>query len=404
MRGSLSRYFVGLFLRLSVTVALLALAGCYSTVPIQPSQLVWLDGYEGGQPKPNTPDLLTTDNQKISVQAGQQLFLDLPNGTAGGWFDSIAVRDGIFSGVTTQGVQLQAPIASVRAARVREVNPGSIALAVLGIVAVGAVGALFVLQGSQSHVTVGRALRLRGRTVAAPCIDTDGWDIGRSVSEPAPLSAAARRALTRLWTESARGEHASVPAFSRLSLSLVALGAPARLLEAALRAALEEIEHARLSFSLASAYAGVPVGPGALLQLRAASAVTASSHVQLAAESLLDGCLLEGVAAEVARQALTRARDPEVRAALAIIARDEASHVELAWEIVRWCCDRGGGRVRRRLASALAKAPASFSYPRLPRALEDELADHGWLGAAAWEDAARRTRATVAARVAGLLS
>ena len=137
---------MGLVVRVSVVVAFVALAGCYVTVPIQPSQLVSLDGYEAGRPKPSTPDLLTPNNQKIPIHAGQALFLDLPNGTAGGTFSSIAVRDGTFSGVTTEGVQLQAPMASIRGARVREINPGSIALMVAGIVVAGFVGAYYVLK------------------------------------------------------------------------------------------------------------------------------------------------------------------------------------------------------------------------------------------------------------------
>lgn len=137
---------VGLVVRVSVVVALVALTGCYSTVPIQPSQLVWLDGYEAGQPNPSTPDLLSPDNQKVPVHAGQALFLDLPNGTAGGKFSSIAVRDGTFSGVTTEGVQLQAPMAEIRGARVREINPGAIALMVAGIVVAGSVGAYYALK------------------------------------------------------------------------------------------------------------------------------------------------------------------------------------------------------------------------------------------------------------------
>ena len=149
-----------------------------------------------------------------------------------------------------------------------------------------------------------------------------------------------RAALARLWTESARGEHASVPAFSRLALSLVAAGAPARLVESAHWAALDEIKHARLAFSLASAYAGEPVGPGPLPALQQAPAVTATSLAELAAESLIDGCLLEGVGAEMVRRALLRARDPRVRAALAVIAPDEVSHAALAWDVVQWCCDR----------------------------------------------------------------
>ena len=65
--------------------------------------------------------------------------------------------------------------------------------------------------------------------------------------------------------------------------------------------------------------------------------MNSASFDELDAESLIDGCLLEGVAAEVAKRALFRARDRQVQAALAIIARDEASHAELAWDVVRWC-------------------------------------------------------------------
>ena len=65
--------------------------------------------------------------------------------------------------------------------------------------------------------------------------------------------------LAEEWIENARSEHASVPAFSRLSLTLMSLGAPARLVEGAHRAALEEIEHARLAFALAGATRVKPV-------------------------------------------------------------------------------------------------------------------------------------------------
>jgi len=99
------------------------------------------------------------------------------------------------------------------------------------------------------------------------------------------------------------------------------------------------------------------VGPGPLPELQRASAVTAISLAELAVESLIDGCLLEGVAAEVAARALIRARDRQARAALAVIARDEASHAALAWDVVHWCCELGGNPVRRRLAATLQKRP-----------------------------------------------
>ena len=392
-----------------VFVALTALgapSGCYVTAPIKPSELALLDGYTDGEPQTGTGTayLQSPTNQKIEVVGGSQLYLDLPNGTTGGTFDRIQVRDGLFSGVTKEGLAVQVPLASIQAARVHEPNRPAMHLAYLGI---GAVIVVALFTGFAAAVLfhgpgTGRALRVARLAVAARAVEVDGWDAELPPHESAAPSPEARRALARLWSETARSEHASVPAFSRLSLSLVALGAPARLVEAAHRAALEEIEHARLAFSMASTYAGAPVGPGRLFALRAARAVTATSLAALAAESLIDGCLLEGVAAEVAQQALARARDDRARAALTVIARDEASHAALAWEVVGWCCDQGGEAVRRRLRAALDRAPPSVPSPQIPADLAGELADHGWLDRTAWAEALRRTFASIAARVAAL--
>jgi hypothetical protein len=392
------------WLRLFV-IALGASSGCYVTAPIRPSELALLDGYADGEPQTGTGSayLRSPTNQKIEVVGGSQLYLDLPNGTYGGTFDTIQVRDGLFSGMTKEGLLVQAPLASIQAVRVHEPNRPAMHLAYL---ALGTVTVLALLAGlvavSYRGPGTGRALRVARLAIAARAVDVDGWDVELPPRESPSPSPEVRRALARLWTETARSEHASVPAFSRLSLSLVALGAPARLVEAAHRAALEEIEHARLAFSLASTYADVPVGPGRLLALQAARAVTATSLAALAAESLIDGCLLEGVAADVAQQALTRARDERARAALAVIARDEASHVALAWEVVRWCCAEGGEAVQRRLLAAHQKAPTSVSSPQIPADLAAELADHGWLDRTAWDEALRRTSAEVGSRLAAL--
>ena len=328
----------------------------------------------------------------------------MPGGTYGGTFKSIRVSDGIFTGVTDQGQAVQVPLASIQAARVEEPNRG-----VMGpVYLLGAVGVLaslaaalfiFVSLNSTHNSAGGRALRIARRAITAPAVGGQGWESEGPSADAASLLPSLRAALARPWTESARGEHASVPAFSRLAISLVAHGAPAHLVEGAHGAALEEIGHARLAFSLASAYAGEPVGPGPLPELVKAPAVTAATLAELGAESLIDGCLLEGVAAEVAQRALGRARDRHARAALEIIARDEASHAELAWEVVRWCCDRGGEPVRRHLARAIDKAPTSTHAPRVPESLAEALADHGWLGSAAWGDAFRRTFVTLTARL-----
>jgi hypothetical protein len=380
------------------------------TAQIKPSELARLDGYRDGAPKGGTITVLSPSNNQIEIAGQSKIFLDLPDGTHGGRFKSIAVKDGLFSGETADGQTMHVALAEIRAARVTEPNRPA-----MGLVYVLAAAATTVLLGAglvfyemtnrscpPPYGCSGRALRVGRRVVATSAVDADGWEADLPVEDTAALPDELRSALARLWTESGRGEHASVPAFSRLSLSLVAQGAPASLVEAAHRAALDEIGHARLAFSLATAYAGTPVGPGPLTELQAARAVTATSLAELGAESLIDGCLLEGVGAEVARRALDRARDRGARAALAVIARDEASHAELAWDVVRWCVERGGDPVRRHLAAALEKAPASVSSPAIPEALADALADRGWLGPAVWDDALRATSATVAARFAAL--
>jgi len=391
-------------------VALVALSGCAVTAPIKPSELARLDGYRDGEPKGGTVTVLTPGNNQIEIAGDSKIFVDVPEGTYGGTFKSIAVKDGIFVGQIEDGTTVQAPLATIRGARV--IEPNRPAMGLLFIVASAAAlallaGGVWLYEGTNrscgpNPCVGGRSLRVGGRVVATRAIDAGGWEAGLPVADTAPLPHEVRAALARLWTESGRSEHASVPAFSRLSLSLVALGAPASLVEAAHQAALDEIAHARLAFSLATAHAGTPVGPGPLPELQTARAVTATSLAELAAESLIDGCLLEGVGALVARQALDRARDRASRAALEVIARDEASHAELAWDVVRWCIERGGDPLRRHLAAALDDAPASVRSPAIPEALADTLADHGFLAPAVWNDALHTTSATVAARFAAL--
>ena len=50
---------------------------------------------------------------------------------------------------------------------------------------------------------------------------------------------------------------AEIASFARTSLDLLALGAPADLVAETHRAALDEIEHARIAYALASAFSGV---------------------------------------------------------------------------------------------------------------------------------------------------
>jgi hypothetical protein len=159
----------------------------------------------------------------------------------------------------------------------------------------------------------------------------------------------ADRARATRWTEDACMEHASVASFARLTLQLLALGAPARLVEASLRAGLDEIRHARLSFGVASAYAGSEVGPSELPAPHASESVTFAS---LALETFRDGCVNESLAAAAALWAAEDATDAAEAAVLRRIAGDEEGHAELAWQVLAWAIDRGGAPVRDAVRAA----------------------------------------------------
>jgi hypothetical protein len=111
-------------LRRLLVAAVLAASGCYASTPIKPSELARLDGYENGAPRGGRISVLSPTNQPVEIAGGSLIILDLPQGTRGGQFRSIQVRDGIFYGETMHGQSIQAPLASVSAARVKGPDPG----------------------------------------------------------------------------------------------------------------------------------------------------------------------------------------------------------------------------------------------------------------------------------------
>ncbi|WP_437277146.1 hypothetical protein WME90_38810 [Sorangium sp. So ce375] len=239
----------------------------------------------------------------------------------------------------------------------------------------------------------GRPFTLEGHRVrAAPREAEAGWlaratASGASGQQPslADLTGEERETLAGGWLRSALEEHASVASFARFALDLMALGAPSSLVEAAHIAALDEVGHARLGFSLASAYRGGPVGPAAFPMPPAVPiAPDLAAMARAAAE---EGCVGETVAALLAAEKRVRAGDAAVRAALEVIAEDEARHAELAWLTVAWAIGAGGEPVRRAVAEVFEAAAASLRRPPPPEAEPGggraaALAAHGHLGGA----------------------
>lgn len=148
-----------------------------------------------------------------------------------------------------------------------------------------------------------------------------------------PVPDELRAPLAASWLDAAQMEHASIASFGQFALQLLALGAPAELVEQAHVAALDEIEHARICFALASAYGGQRVGPG---PLDAVTGGFSSEWRAVVCANVEEGCVGETLSALEATEAARRATDPAVQAALDAVAFDEEQHAQLAWAVWGW--------------------------------------------------------------------
>ncbi|MEZ4298737.1 MAG: hypothetical protein R3B70_27550 [Polyangiaceae bacterium] len=173
---------------------------------------------------------------------------------------------------------------------------------------------------------------------ASPVVGTAGWIDPVAATGPLNPRAASH------WLDNALLEHASIAAFSKLALDLLALGAPADLISAAFAAGRDEIEHAQLSFSLAASFTGDPslaAGPAPFAP--AASIEVGLSPARLLRETFHDGCIGEAAAALVLEATARRAVEATARrapspltATLRRMSEDESRHAELAYRIVAW--------------------------------------------------------------------
>lgn len=262
----------------------------------------------------------------------------------------------------------------------------------------------------------GRPLRIRGLQRHPNLRLGADWTAGER-PDPTGLDAPTRAALEALWLHDAQKEHASVPAFTRVSWLLAAVGAPADLLLWCHRAAMEEIDHTQRCFALAAGYAGrsftVEDMPDLLL-----SPIAGGRHAQtdplvaLAVESLSDGCQLEDFNADVAARCAAVCTEPATRGVLERIAREERTHADFSWAVLEWTLLRDRARVVPPIEKALA---ALDRYPR-PTAVSGETAAlvaradvaalrrHGRLSDAEWAQAWTERLAVTRARTAALLA
>ncbi len=238
-----------------------------------------------------------------------------------------------------------------------------------------------------SPVRSGRTFFVHDEPRVAGVLARGDWP-DRERPDVAGLSSQTRARLAAAWLEDALAEHAAIAAFARFALQLLALGAPPDLLAETQRAMEDEIEHARLCFAIASAYAGRDLGPNALPM----DGVLAG-EIDLAAvvvATIREGCIGETLAAMRAEVARGLARDPAVADALERIAADEVRHAALAWRFVDWAVKHGGAPIRHAAAGAFARFAPAKVHTR-PGAPDLDLQHHGRLGAADLALLQRRT-------------
>jgi hypothetical protein len=243
---------------------------------------------------------------------------------------------------------------------------------------------------------IGRPFEVAGAWRTAPAQAREDWHQDGPPSEDGviaglevdKLPAELLESLAEYWLAAAQMEHASVASFARLTLELLAVGAPPDLLTRAQQAGVDEVRHAQICFSLAQSYGGRAIGPG---PLAVDGSLRAPTLPELAAAAAREGCVWETAAALEASVIATQARDPVLAVLLRGIADDEARHAELAWDLVRWAVQSGGEPVRQAVIAALDDAVAALQAGELSPVIPD---GHGTLTGVP-QQALRRHAATV---------
>lgn len=216
----------------------------------------------------------------------------------------------------------------------------------------------------------GRPLRDGDRLVLAPEVRRRGWG-------DVDVAAAAREVIdvpsfVTHFRRVARLEHGSVAAFATVSLELMALGAPADLVEAAHVAALDEIRHARACYSLLQALTGEPVGPGPLT-LPAPKPI---DREQILVATVIEGCVGETLGSLLFEEAARRAT-PALATIYRTIADEEARHAELAFRIAQFIIGDDPHLAELAREAAL-RAPRETSEGGLPVEVQREVLDRGF--------------------------
>ena len=185
-------------------------------------------------------------------------------------------------------------------------------------------GRPFVVEGS-ARTTISQKCKDADTTFA------DSWhtDVTLAIKPNNSLN----QELGRRWLEQAEGEHASVASFARNTLQLLTLGSPSELLIASKQAGIDEINHAKISYDIASANTGLKLAPGPLDVQESLKKLELMSVIR---SIIQEGCVGETLAAIEARVRGHGTDDPYIKKSLLQITEEETNHAQLAWDTIDW--------------------------------------------------------------------
>lgn len=222
-----------------------------------------------------------------------------------------------------------------------------------------------------------------GRTLLAPRAEVGaGWTRGDAAVDASKVVLEVpdelRAAVAGHWRATAAMEHASIAAFSQLTLDLLSVGAPAHLVAAAQRAGLDEVRHAEIGYAIAQRIDGAEASPAPFPEAHTRRALPAHrprALARIAVDALTDGALNEGIAARLLGQCGRDCAEPALAELLGGMAADESRHAQDSWDVIAWCLQEGGDVVHRALRQARASMPDTMGS-----SLPDDAREGAWTG------------------------
>jgi hypothetical protein len=213
------------------------------------------------------------------------------------------------------------------------------------------------------------------------------WTRSTAKALPAPL----RAHLARAWRARMISEHRAVGIFQLYGLDLLAAGAPAEVLSACCRAALDEVRHAELFARLTTCYSGeLETPPPGIPPLSEDPTISLAHQVMREALHLSVGS--ETFSAVLLAEKLERAQDPVVRDVLGVVLADELHHARMGWAFLATLVGADSaaasgarsflngelGPLLDDLEAAMFGNPVDLGEPSLPPADEAAAIGHGY--------------------------